>query len=130
MTNIVWLLEETVIAIHHRQIAEHGGGEGLRDEGLLSSALARPQDLLAYGQPPADLAAPAAAYAYGIARDHPFVDGNKRTALIAARTFLLLNGVNLEAGQDEKFLTFQSLAEGSLTEDELVDWMRKRIGSS
>ena len=126
MTNIVWLLEETIIAIHHRQIAEHGGGEGLRDEGLLSSALARPQNLLAYGEPPPDLAALAAAYAYGIARDHPFVDGNKRTALIAARTFLLLNGVNLEAGQDEKFLTFQSLAAGSLTEDELADWIRKR----
>ena len=127
MTNIVWLLEETIIAIHHRQIAEHGGGDGLRDEGLLSSALARPQNLLAYVEPPPDLAALAAAYAYGIARDHPFVDGNKRTALIAARTFLLLNGVNLEAGQDEKFLTFQSLAAGSLTEDELADWIRKRL---
>ena len=128
MTNIVWLLEETIIAIHHRQIAEHGGGEGLRDEGLLSSALARPQNLFAYGQPAPDLAALAAAYAYGIARDHPFVDGNKRTALIAARTFLLLNGVNLEAAQDEKFLTFQSLAAGSLTEDDLADWIRKRLG--
>src|SRR6185369_12536684 len=103
------------------------GGEGLRDEGLLSSALARPQNLFAYGQPPPDLAVLAAAYAYGIARDHPFVDGTKRTALIAARTFLLLNGVNLEAGQDEKFLTFQSLAAGSLREDELADWLRKRI---
>ena len=129
MTKIVWLLEETIIAIHHRQIAEHGGGEGLRDEGLLSSALARPQNLFAYDQPAPDLAALAAAYAYGIARDHPFVDGNKRTALIAARTFLLLNGVNLEAGQDEKFLTFQSLAAGLLTEDELADWIRKRIRS-
>ena len=129
MTKIVWLLEETIIAIHHRQIAEHGGGEGLRDEGLLSSALARPQNLFDHDQPAPDLAALAAAYAYGIARDHPFVDGNKRTALIAARTFLLLNGVNLEAGQDEKFLTFQSLAAGLLTEDELADWIRKRIRS-
>jgi len=127
MTKIVWLLEETIIAIHHRQIAEHGGSEGLRDEGLLASALARPQNLFAYGQPPPDLAALAAAYAYGIARDHPFVDGNKRTSLIAARTFLLLNGVNLEAAQDEKFLTFQSLAAGSLTEDELADWIRERL---
>jgi len=127
MTQIVWLLEETLTAIHHRQIAEHGGGEGLRNEGLLSSALARPQNLLAYGQPPPDLAALAAAYGYGIARDHPFVDGNKRTALIAVRTFLLLNGVNLVAGQDEKFLTFQSLAAGSLSEDELADWIRKRL---
>jgi death on curing protein len=127
MKKIDWLLEETIIAIHHRQIAEHGGGEGLRDEGLLSSALARPRNLFAYGQPTPDLAALAAAYAYGIARDHPFVDGNKRTALIAARTFLLLNGANLEAGQDEKFLTFQRVADGSLTEQELADWIRKRI---
>ena len=127
MTKIVWLLEETIMAIHQRQIAEHGGGEGLRDEGLLSSALARPQNLFAYGQPPPDLAALAAAYAYGLARNHPFVDGNKRTALIAARTFLLLNGANLEAGQDEKFVTFHRLAEGSLTEEELADWIRERI---
>lgn len=129
MSKIVWLLEETMIAIHQRQIAEHGGGEGLRDEGLLSSALARPHNLFAYGQPPPDLAALAAAYAYGLARNHPFVDGNKRTALVAARTFLLLNGVNLEAGQDEKFLTFQRLAEGSLTEEELAGWIRQRIVS-
>lgn len=126
MTEIVWLLEETIMAIHQRQIAEHGGSEGLRDEGLLSSALARPQNIFAYGQPPPDLATLAAAYAYGLARNHPFVDGNKRTALIAARTFLLLNGANLEAGQDEKFLTFQRLAEGSLTEEELADWIQKR----
>lgn len=124
---IVWLLEETILAIHHRQIAEHGGGEGLRDQGLLSSALARPQDLFAYGEPTPDLAALAAAYAYGLARDHPFVDGNKRTALIASRTFLLLNGANLEAGQDEKFLTFQHLAERSLTEEELANWIRQRM---
>ena len=130
MPKIVWLLEETIVAIHHRQIAEHGGGEGLRDEGLLSSALARPQNLFAYGQPHPDLAALAAAYAYGLARNHPFVDGNKRTALVAARTFLLLNGVNLEAGQDEKFLTFQRLAEGSLTEKELAEWIRNRIVSA
>jgi death-on-curing protein len=126
MTKIVWLLEETIMAIHQRQIAEHGGGEGLRDEGLLSSALAQSQNLFEYGQPRADLAALAAAYAYGLARYHPFVDGNKRTALVAARTFLSLNGDNLEAGQDEKFLTFQRVAEGSLTEEELADWIQKR----
>ena len=127
MREIVWLLEETIIAIHQRQIAEHGGGEGLRDEGLLSSALARPRNIFAYDQPPPDLASLAAAYAYGLARNHPFVDGNKRPALIAARTFLLLNGTNLEAGQDEKFLTFQRLAEGSLTEEELAKWIRERL---
>ena len=127
IAQIVWLLEETVIAIHQRQISEHGGSEGLRDEGLLASALARPQNVLAYAQPPPDLAALAAAYAYGIARNHPFVDGNKRTALVAARTFLLLNGVNLEANQDEKYLTFLQLAQGALTEEQLADWIRKRI---
>jgi death-on-curing protein len=127
MAQIVWLLEETVMAIHHRQISEHGGSEGLRDEGLLASALARSQNVLAYAQPPPDLAALAAAYAYGIARNHPFVDGNKRTALVAARTFLLLNAVNLEANQDEKYLTFIQLAQGTLTEEQLADWIRKRI---
>lgn len=127
MAQIVWLLEETVMAIHHRQISEHGGSEGLRDEGLLASALARPQNVLAYAQPPPDLAALAAAYAYGIARNHPFVDGNKRTTLVAARTFLLLNAVNLEANQDEKYLTFLQLAQGTLTEEQLADWIRKRI---
>ena len=127
MAKIVWLLEETVIAIHQRQTSEHGGIEGLRDEGLLSSALARPHNLVAYAQPRPDLAALAAAYAYGIARDHPFADGNKRTALVAARTFLLLNGVNLEASQDEKYLTFLQLAQGTVTEERLADWIRKRI---
>lgn len=127
MSAIVWLLEETLIAIHHRQIAEHGGGEGVRDEGLLSSTLARPRNLLSYEKPPPDLAALAAAYAFGIARNHPFVDGNKRTALVAARTFLLLNGANIEATQDEKFFTFLQLAEGSLSERELAEWIRKRI---
>ena len=127
MAKIVWLLEETVIAIHYRQISEHGGGEGLRDEGLLSSAMARPKNLLAYSKPRPDLAALAAAYAYGIARDHPFVDGNKRTALVAVRTFLIVNGVDLEATQDEKYLTFLELAKGTLTEEQLADWIRKRI---
>jgi death-on-curing protein len=127
MPKIVWLLEETLTAIHHRQIAEHGGSEGLRDEGLLLSALARPQNLLAYGEPAPDLASLAAAYAYGIARNHPFVDGNKRTALVVARTFLILNGVDLEATQDDKVLTFLNLAEGAISEEDLADWIRKRI---
>src|ERR671917_2433599 len=114
MPKIVWLLEETLTAIHHRQIAEHGGSEGLRDEGLLLSALARPQNLFAYGEPPPDLAALAASYAFGIARNHPFIDGNKRVALVAARTFLLVNGVDLEAAQEEKYVTFLRLAEGGV----------------
>lgn len=127
MADIVWLLEETILAIHQRQIAEHGGSGGLRDQGLLTSAVARPQQLLAYGQPSPDLASLAAAYAYGIARNHPFVDGNKRTALVAARTFLLLNDANVQAAQVDKWLTFLRLAEGSLTEAELGEWIRNRM---
>ncbi len=127
MAEIVWLLEETILTIHQRQIAEHGGSGGLRDRGLLTSAVARPQQLFSYGQPSPDLASLAASYAYGIARNHPFIDGNKRTALVAARTFLLLNGVNVQAAQVDKWLTFLQLAADSLTEDELADWIRSRM---
>lgn len=127
MTEIVWLLEEAVRAVHSRQISEHGGRPGLRDEGLLLSALARPQNLAAYGDPTPDLAALAASYAFGIARNHPFIDGNKRVALVAARTFLLINGADLEATQEEKYVTFLRLAEGGLSEGELAEWLRVRI---
>lgn len=125
--SVVWVREDVVLALHLRQLAEHGGGEGVRDEGLLRSALARPQNLLAYGDPPPDLASLAAAYAYGIARNHPFVDGNKRTALVVARLFLLLNGVNLVATQEEKYLTFVKLAAGELSEEELTNWIRVHL---
>jgi death-on-curing protein len=127
MAEIIWLLEETVRAIHSRQIAEHGGSPGLREEALLLSALARPQNLTAYGDPLPDLPALAACYAYGLARNHPFIDGNKRTALVAARTFLLINGVEFEASQEDKYVMFLRLAEGSLSEDELAGWIRERI---
>ena len=129
MPEIIWLLEEAVRAIHERQIIEHGGSSGLRDEGLLLSALARPQHLLAYGDPPPDAAALAAAYAFGIARNHPFIDGNKRTALVIARTFLLLNNSDVAASQEEKYLIFLHLAEGSLTEEELAAWIRSHLKS-
>ena len=127
MKEIRWLLEETVYAIHKRQIAEHGGSDGLRDEGLLLSALARPQNLLAYGEEQPDISGLAAALAYGIAKNHPFIDGNKRTALVVTRTFLLLNGFNLNASQEEKYLTFLRLAEGNLSEAELAEWIRKNL---
>ncbi|MBC7910642.1 MAG: type II toxin-antitoxin system death-on-curing family toxin [Pyrinomonadaceae bacterium] len=130
MAQIIWLLEETVRAIQERQSREHGGSPGLRDEGLLLSALARPQHLMAYGEPPPDLASLAVAYAFGLARNHPFIDGNKRTALVVARTFLLLNGTDLEATQEEKYLTFLRLAEGSLREEELAAWIREHLKSS
>jgi death-on-curing protein len=127
LKNVVWVREDVVLAVHLRQLAEHGGGEGIRDEGLLQSALARPQNLLAYGDPSPDLASLAAAYAYGIARNHPFVDGNKRTALIVARLFLLLNGVDLVATQEEKYSIFLALAAGELSEEDLANWMREHL---
>jgi death on curing protein len=127
MPEIIWLLEETVRAVHSRQISEHGGRPGIRDEGLLLSALARPQNLSVYGDPPPDLAALAASYAFGIARNHPFIDGNKRVALVAARTFLLINDADLEATQEEKYITFLRLAEGGLSEGELAEWIRARM---
>jgi len=130
MAEIKWLLEETVYAIHKRQIAEHGGSDGVRDEGLLLSALARPQNLLAYSEETPDIAQLAAALAYGIAKNHPFIDGNKRTALVIVRTFLLLNGFSLDASQEEKYLTFLRLAEGSVNEAELAEWVRRNLSQN
>jgi death-on-curing protein len=124
---VVWVREDVVLAVHLRQLAEHGGGEGIRDEGLLQSALARPQNLLAYGDPPPDLACLAAAYAYGIARNHPFIDGNKRMALIVARLFLLLNDIDLVATQEEKYSTFLALAAGQLSEEDIANWVRAHL---
>ncbi len=121
-----WLRTDAVLAMHKRQIAEHGGDDGVRGLGLLESAMARPKNIEAY-EPDADIARLAAAYAFGIAKNHPFVDGNKRTALVACRTFLLLNGYQLNAEPTDKYLTFLSLAEGSVSEDQLVDWLRARV---
>lgn len=121
-----WLRTDAVLAMHKRQIAEHGGDDGVRDLGLLESAMARPKNIEAY-EPDADIARLAAAYAFGIAKNHPFVDGNKRTALVVCRTFLLLNGYQLNAEPTDKYLTFLSLAEGSVSEDQLVDWLRARV---
>ena len=125
MEKIVWLSKESVLAMHARQLAEHGGGTGVRDEGLLISALQRPQNKAAYESP--DLAELAAAYGFGIARNHPFVDGNKRTALVASRTFLIINGFQIGANKEEKLNTFLSLASGELTEQELAAWFRKHL---
>jgi death on curing protein len=121
-----WLRIDAVLAMHRRQIAEHGGGDGVRDIGLLESALARAQNIAAY-EPEADSARLAAAYGFGIAKNHPFIDGNKRTALVATRTFLLLNGCELIATPAEKYTTFVRLAEGSLSEDELAAWLRYHL---
>lgn len=121
----IWVTLEVAEAAHAEQLAEHGGGEGVRDAGLLVSAMARPQNLATYGNP--DAAALAAAYAYGIARNHPFVDGNKRTAAVVSETFLMLNGHDLAASDAELVVAFIALAAGDLTEDELADWFRQHL---
>lgn len=121
-----WLRVDAVLAMHKRQIAEHGGDDGMRDLGLLESDMARAQNIAAY-EPNADIARLAAAYGFGIAKDHPFIDGNKRTAFVATRTFLILNGFTLEASPAAKYTTFLQLAEGSLSEDELAGWLRSVI---
>jgi death on curing protein len=117
-----WVSKDVALAAHLEQLAEHGGGAGVRDERLLESAMARPQNLLAYGEP--DVASLAAAYAYGIARNHPFVDGNKRTAAVVSETFLGLNGHGLNASDAEIAVAFLALAAGELAEEELADWFR------
>lgn len=112
-------------AAHAEQLAEHGGREGIRDLALLESAMARPHNLAAYGEP--DVAALAAAYAWGIARNHPFVDGNKRTAAVVSETFLILNGHRLDASDAELVVAFVALAADELSEEDLADWFRERI---
>jgi death-on-curing protein len=123
-----WVKLDTVYAMHKRQIAEHGGTDGLRDEGLLISALARPENLFAYGEN-VDIAALAASYAFGIAKNHPFLDGNKRTAMVVAITFLNLNGSDFDEVSTETYVTFLGLAEGSVSEEELANWFRDRLYS-
>ena len=121
--NVEWIALETVLIYHDRQIAEHGGAEGVRDEGALESALARPQNLLAHGAP--DLFELAAAYAKGIAQNHPFVDGNKRTGFVVAASFLDLNGHELTASEAEAAVVFLRLAAGETKEAELAEWFRR-----
>jgi len=124
---IVWIEKQLVLAIHDRQVAEHGGSAGVRDENMLESALARPQQLYAYGDPPPDLADLAATLAYGLARNHPFVDGNKRTAAVACETFIELNDGLLAAEDVELFPQFLALAEGKLPVEEYAKWLREHI---
>lgn len=124
---IVWITRELILAIHDRQIAQHGGSDGVRDGALLESALARPQQLYAYGDPPPDLAALAASLAFGLARNHPFVDGNKRTAHVGYFAFLALNDAHLEADFGEMYTHILALAEGLLSEADFGDWLRPRL---
>lgn len=123
MTGPEWLSKALILAIHDEQLAEHGGGTGVRDDGLLESALARPQNRLGYDEA-ADFATLAASYAFGLARNHPFIDGNKRTAFVAAEVFLDLNGMTLTASDEECVLTMIRLAAGEIEEDAFAAWLR------
>ena len=116
-----------VLAVHDAQIAEHGGGHGLRDEGLLEAALDRPRNLFHYGEP--DMAALAAAYAYGLAKNHPFVDGNKRTSFVACELFLAINGHELTMDDTEAVTTWLALAAGELEEEELAGRIRQALAA-
>ena len=120
----IWVSADVVAAVHDRQISEHGGGAGTRDAGLLASALARPENLAAYGEP--DAADLAAAYAFWIARNHAFIDGNKRTAWVAARLFLALNRVSLRFAPADAITTVEDLAAGIVDKASLAAWCRAR----
>jgi death-on-curing protein len=123
MDDPIWISKELTVAIHKRQLAEHGGADGIRDEGLLDSAIARPRHQFAYEDPTPTTQALAAAYAFGIARNHAFIDGNKRTAYVVCRTFLILNGFDVTADRADRYRTFLALADGSLSESELATWL-------
>ncbi len=118
----VWLSPQLILAIHDEQLAEHGGSTGLRDPGLLDSALARPLNRASYGEP--DIAELAAVYALGIAKNHPFIDGNKRTAFVALEVFLRLNGCRFTVGDAEAVVMTLAMAAGELPDDEFTAWVR------
>jgi death-on-curing protein len=122
MTEPDWITLDLALAVHDEQLAEHGGAEGVRDQGLLESALARPLNAWSYGV--TDLCTLAASVCHGIARNHPFIDGNKRTAYVAAETFLLLNGVRLTSSDVESVAAMLDLAAGEMTEQEFAAWLR------
>src|SRR5258707_3403086 len=125
MMDWVWLDPQALLSAHDEQLAEHGGAAGIRDEGLFESALARPQNLAAYGEP--DVAALAAAHGYGLAKNHAFVDGNKRIALVALESFLALNGFDLAVDDGQAVMVGLSVASGAFRENDLADWVRKNI---
>jgi len=124
MEEPIWFTLAEGLALQERQILRFGGLSGVRDLGLLKSALARPKNLWSYGNPPPDTTALAASYAYGVMKNHPFVDGNKRVGYVLARVFLLKNGWDIEASAEEKYLAFYSVASGELGEEELATWLR------
>ncbi|MDW5265908.1 MULTISPECIES: type II toxin-antitoxin system death-on-curing family toxin [Acidobacteriaceae] len=125
----IWIDNEEARVIHQLQLAEHGGATGIRDQGLFESAMDRPRNLFAYSEPTATLYQLAASYAYGLAKNHAFVDGNKRTAFVVCLSFLKQNGIILAASQEMRYLTFYALAAGDLTEAELAGWLQQNSQS-
>jgi death on curing protein len=124
MQEFISIDKPEVLIVHSMQLAEHGGSDGIRDETLLDSALAKPRNVLAYADSP-NLARLAVSYAFGLARNHAFIDGNKRTALVVSEGFLRVNGFKIVSTPEEKYFTFLHLADGSLSEDELAAWFTK-----
>ena len=122
MTEPIWVLIESVKAIHNRQIAEHGGTTGVRDSELLESALAKPKNIYLYSKSQSSIPSLASAYAYAISKNHPFLDGNKRVALVVSIAFMKLNGWRVVASQEILYTTFWNLAAGKISEDELLLW--------
>lgn len=121
-----WVAPGVVLAVHDRQLAEHGGLDGIREPGAIDSALARPLNLAAYGDP--DAASLAAAYAFGISKNHGFADGNKRTAWVTARLFLADNEYRLDFDPADAIRTMEGVAAGRIGENELAVWFRSRLG--
>lgn len=121
MKEPVWILREVVLMLHEQSLAEHGGSDGLRDEGLLDSALGKPQNHFVYGTP--NLFELAASYAYGLAKNHPFIDGNKRAAFVVAITFLELNGFVFTAAEADAALRTLALAAGEMSEASYAAWL-------
>ena len=119
-----WLTIADVLAIHDEQIAEHGGSDGVRDMNVIESAIARPRQLVNFGDSTPDMAALAATLAFGLAKNHGFVDGNKRTSAVATETFLALNGVKVTASDEEIVQVWTDIGAGQMGEDELADWLR------
>ena len=124
---MIWIDLQLILAIHDRQLSEHGGGAGIRDAGLLESALELPIHLASLGDPPPDLAQSAASLIFGLSRNHPFMDGNKRTSAVAVEVFIVLNGGQLRAEDAELYAIFVALAAGDLDENGLAEWLRSRI---
>jgi death on curing protein len=126
MSAFIWINQRIIMAVHDEQLAEHGGSTGLRDEGLLQSALGRPQNAAAYNDN-ADIYTLAAAYAYALAKNHPFIDGNKRTAAVAMELFIEINGYKLTSTNVEGVIMMLKLAGGDMSEEELITWLRANV---